>query len=86
MLRVKVNNLEKEDNYEANEENVLYNMAFILDTLLNQVEVVDAYLDNQLDINIPEIIEIILTKNSKEEKYKILQNLLNSIENELSLS
>jgi hypothetical protein len=36
-------NLNRSDRFEANEANLLYNMGFILDSLLNQVEVVDAY-------------------------------------------
>jgi hypothetical protein len=35
--------LNRSDRFEANEANLLYNMGFILDSLLNQVEVVDAY-------------------------------------------
>ena len=31
---------------------MLYNMAFILDTLLNQVDVVDAFVENPLDLNV----------------------------------
>jgi L-fucose isomerase-like protein len=58
---------------------MLYNMAFILDTLLNQVEVVDAYLGNHIELNISDYIELVMSKNSKEEKYKLLQELANSI-------
>ena len=36
-IRVRVNILHKNDTYQTNEENMLYNMAFILDTLINQV-------------------------------------------------
>lgn len=40
-------------------------MAFVLDTLLNQVEVVDAYLGTTLELNIPDYIELVLGKASK---------------------
>jgi hypothetical protein len=35
---------------------MLYNMAFILDTLINQVEVLDPYLGS-LELNVPSCIE-----------------------------
>lgn len=40
---------------------MLYNMAFILDTLINQVEVLDPNLES-LELNIPSYIEEILNK------------------------
>ena len=42
----------KNDRTEVNESGMLYNMAFILDTLLNQVDVIDAFVENPLDLNI----------------------------------
>lgn len=42
-LQVRAIPLNRSDRFEANEANLLYNMGFILDSLLNQVEVVDAY-------------------------------------------
>jgi frataxin-like iron-binding protein CyaY len=44
---------------------MLYNMAFILDTLLNQVDVIDSYLGTILELNIPDYIELVLNKQTK---------------------
>ena len=60
---------------------MLYNMAFILDTLLNQVDVVDTVVENPLDLNIIDYVAQIEQKESREEKYKFLQELASSIEN-----
>jgi hypothetical protein len=81
-LRVRANVLSRNEGYETNEESLLYNMAFILDTLLNQVQVVDAYLNTILELNIPDYIELVLGKPSKEEKQKLLIELATSIERE----
>ena len=43
---------------------MLYNMAFILDTLLNQVEVVDAFVENPLDLNVIDYVTQIEQKGS----------------------
>lgn len=56
-------------------------MAFILDTLLNQVDVVDTVVENPLDLNIIDYVAQIEQKESREEKYKFLQELASSIEN-----
>jgi hypothetical protein len=53
---VRANALSRSDRYEANEESLLYNMGFVLDSLLNQVQVVDAYLGTILELNIPDYI------------------------------
>lgn len=58
---------------------MLYNMAFILDTLLNQVDVVDGYLGTTLELNIPDYIELVLGKPNKEEKHKLLIELATHI-------
>lgn len=47
-------------------------MAFILDTLLNQVEVVDGYIGTALELNIPDYIELVLGKPTREEKHRLL--------------
>jgi hypothetical protein len=54
-------------------------MGFILDSLLNQVQVVDSYLGTILELNIPDYIELVLGKPSKEEKQKLLIELATSI-------
>lgn len=61
---------------------MLYNMAFILDTLLNQVEVLDSYLGNPLELNFPNYIESVLNKQTREEKHRMLLELSRSIERE----
>ena len=58
---------------------MLYNMAFILDTLLNQVDVVDAFVENPLDLNVIDYVSQLEQKESKEEKYKFLQELAGNI-------
>lgn len=72
--------MNKDDREETSEEKLLYNMAFILDNLLNQVQVVDGYIENALDLNIMEYISQLEGKSSKEEKYQFLQELANNIE------
>lgn len=83
-LRVKVSTLNKSDHYQANEESMLYNMAFILNTLLDQVEVVDAYQSDILELNIPECIDVVLSKQTKDEKHKVLLEMAKSIEQSLA--
>jgi hypothetical protein len=78
-LRVRANALSRSDRYEASEESLLYNMGFVLDSLLNQVQVVDSYLGTILELNIPDYIELVLGKPSKEEKQKLLIELATSI-------
>jgi hypothetical protein len=62
---VRINILNRNEGYDANEESMLYNMAFILDSLLNQVQVLDAYLGNSLELNITDYIELVLSKRIK---------------------
>jgi hypothetical protein len=64
-LKVRINILNRNEGYDANEESMLYNMAFILDSLLNQVQVLDAYLGNSLELNITDYIELVLSKRIK---------------------
>ena len=54
-------------------------MAFILDTLLNQVDVVDAFVENPLDLNVIDYVSQLEQKESKEEEYKFLQELAGNI-------
>jgi hypothetical protein len=70
----------RSDRSEANEEGMLYNMAFILDTLLNQVSVTGPIPEHPLDINVIDYVSQLEQKSSKEEKYKFLQELAGSIE------
>lgn len=48
--------MSKGEQESVTEEKVLYNMAFILDNLLGQVDVVDAYVEHPLELNISEYI------------------------------
>lgn len=70
----------KEDRSEVNESGMLYNMAFILDTLLNQVDVIDGFVENPLDLNVIDYVSQLESKQSREEKYKFLQELSGNIE------
>jgi hypothetical protein len=55
-LKVRINLMSKGEQESVTEEKVLYNMAFILDNLLGQVDVVDAYVEHPLELNISEYI------------------------------
>jgi hypothetical protein len=55
-------------------------MAFILDNLLTQVDVVDAYIQSPLKLNIVDCVSQLESKPSKEEKYKFLQELASHIQ------
>lgn len=52
----------KSDRSDVNEEGMLYNMAFILDTLLNQVDVIDSFVENPLDLNIIDYVSQLESK------------------------
>ncbi len=72
--------MNKGDRDQATERALLYNMSFILDTLLNQVEVVDAFVQNSLNLNIGDFVSQVEVMPSKQEKYKSLQELANNIQ------
>ena len=72
--------MNKQENDENSEEKLFYNMAFILDSLLTQVEVVDAYIQSPLELNIVDCVSQLEGKPSKEEKYKFLQELASHIQ------
>jgi hypothetical protein len=70
--------LNNDDQPPSNEESLLWNMAFIVESLLQEVQALDAD-DLEVDLHLSEIIEELLLKNT-DDKILYFQELANSLE------